>query len=124
MSGRKNVIKSNKVVSAGSLAGDYTSPVTIVQYLDNIGIQLNVSGTPVGDFEVQFSGDYAVNEAGYVTNAGNWIPVDFGSSVSVSGSPDFIYLDLNQMPGPAMRVFYDRTSGTGSVDMYVTAKEI
>lgn len=134
MSGRKSNLKQFKVVSAGNMAlTSITSPVTAIEQLDNLGVQFNWTGSPVGTFQVQVSADYAQDTQGNVTNTGNWVAVPLNyllSGVSTSattvptsaGSP--IYLDLNQLSAPWMRSVYTKSSGTGSVDMWVTGKMI
>lgn len=123
MSGRKNNLQSYQIITAGDMSADITSAVTNIQTLDNIGIQLNWTGSPVGVFEVQVSIDYAQDNFGNVINAGHWTPIDFQVGPSTTdGSP--IYLDLNQLSAPWIRTFYDRTSGTGTLSAYITAKMI
>jgi hypothetical protein len=112
-----------------------TSSAVNIQFMDNVGVQLNFSGSPVGTFQVQVSADYAFDEIGNVTveNSGNWTPVTlsyllggtltFATSVPTSqGSP--IYLDLNQLSAPWLRVVYTNSSGSGTLNCFVTGKEI
>ena len=131
---RKNILKQFKIVDAGDMSqASITSAVTCIQFLDNVGIQLNFSGAPVGDFEIQVSADYEQNPNGSVINAGNWAPLalsylsggsfvdSFDIPTSV-GSP--IYLDLNQLSAPFIRIVYTKTSGSGSLDAFITAKMV
>lgn len=133
MSGRKNNIKQYQSVVNASMASNVTSPVTDVQFLDNIGIQLDFSGAPVGNFQVQVSADYSQDMNGNVQNVGSWVPLiltyfngsTFTSSPNVPtsvGSP--IYLDLNQLSTPYIRIMYISTSGSGTLNAYLTAKMI
>lgn len=117
-----NLLESFKVVSAGSLGANYTSPAIETAQQDNIGLQMNWTGTPTGVFSIQISMDYAQDYMGNVTNAGNWATIV--NSITAVGSADVAYVDLNQMSAPYVRVVYTRTSGTGAVDIYVTSKGI
>lgn len=126
MSGRKNSLLSFKIVSAGdqSLA-TVTSTITSIEFLDNIGIQVNIlTGTASGAFDVQISGDHReVN--GNVTVAGSWISLGTPYTATVtSGSPANIYFDLNQLSAPYVRLLYTKSSGTGTFDAFVVGKMI
>lgn len=134
MSGRKNNLKQFQNIVNGDMSqASITSPVTSIQWLDNVGIQLNFSGAPVGSFEIQVSADYSQDELGNVLNAGHWIPIQLSylvggtltqaTSIPTSvGSP--IYLDLNQLSAPWVRVMYTKVSGSGSLNSFITAKMV
>lgn len=115
------------------MAASVTSPVTDIQFLDNIGIEIDFTGSPIGTFQVQVSASYSQDMNGNVQSPGAWTPILItyydgtstvtGLSVPTSvGSP--IYIDLNQLSAPFLRVVYTRSSGTGSLDCYLTAKMI
>jgi hypothetical protein len=125
MSGRKSNLKTYQALSAQSMAASFTSPVTSIINQDNLAIQLNFTGAPVGSFVVEVSSDYSNDQASNgspVINAGNWIALTLDGSPSAAGSADQIFIDLNQIPAPFIRVRYVRTSGTGSCDMFITTK--
>lgn len=109
MSSRKNNLLAYQNITAAAMNQDITSDVTNVQFLDNIAIQLNFSGNPTGTFAVEMSIDYAQDFQGNVTNAGNWIALSLNPPPVASGSADSIYLDLNQLAGPWIRVSYTNT---------------
>lgn len=107
------------------MAGDITSAVTNIQHMDNIGIQLNFTGSaPVGTFTVEVSIDYEQDDQGNVITAGNWISVTLDPIPAAAGAADNIYIDLNQLSAPWIRVKYDRDSGTGTLNGYITGKMI
>lgn len=106
------------------MGGNVTGAVTNIQYLDNIGIQLNFTGTPVGTFHVQVSADYDQTAEGEVVSAGNWINMTLSPPPIASGSPDQIYIDILPTSAPWIRVVYTRTSGTGTLNGFITAKMI
>lgn len=125
MGSTKNVLKTYHAITNGDMSGDITSPVTSTQFLDNIGIQLNFTGTPTGTFQIQYSADYNQDSQGNVINAGNWITNSLITPTpAASGSADQIYIDLTQISSPWVRVKYVRTSGTGTLNMYITAKMV
>lgn len=133
MSRKNNLLKYPTIVNGDMSTASITSLITNIQFLDNVGVQLNFSGAPVGNFEVQVSADHAQDNEGNVTVAGSWAPIPLAYFLSPSmavnidiptsvGSP--IYLDLNQLSAPYIRVVYTRTSGTGTLNAYITCKTI
>lgn len=122
MSSRKNTLLKFQTITNGDMStAAITSSVTSIQFLDNIGVQVNWTGTaPVGTIAVQVSADYAADEFGNVTNAGNWFTLPV--SPAVSGGTGSVYVDLNQMSAPWLRVVYTKTSGTGTLNAFITAK--
>lgn len=131
---RKNNLRLFKTVDAGDMsAASITSQITSIQFLDNVGIQINFTGAPVGIFQVEVSADHAQDLNENVTVIGQWTPIllsykSGGVMVTENfvptsvGSP--IYLDLNQLSAPYIRLVYTRTSGTGVMDAFITAKLI
>lgn len=123
MSGRKNTLLKYKLLSAASMAANITSAATNIQHLDNIGIQANiVSGSPTGVIQVQVSADYAEDTEHNVLDAGHWVDLTPAQQSITAGSPAQTYFDLNQLSSPWVRVVYTRTSGSGSLDVFITAK--
>jgi hypothetical protein len=118
--GRKSNLLKYQVITEGDLSDDLTSLVTNIQFLDNIGYQLNITGSPTGTFSVEVSIDYAQDNNGNVKNEGNWI--ELTSEGITAGSPAKVYFDLNQLSAPWIRVSYVRSGGTGSVDAFITGK--
>lgn len=105
------------------MSGDLTSTITNIQYLDNIGLQLVFTGTPTGSFFVDVSIDHSQSPpTETVTNNGTWTPITFTSSPVASGAAGNIYIDLNQLSAPWLRVRYVRDSGSGTLNAYVAAK--
>jgi hypothetical protein len=123
MSGRKTSITRFQVISNGSAAGNLTSAITNIETLDNIGYQINITGSPSGTFYPQVSADYAQDNNGNVLNAGNWVSLTLSPSLTVaSGSPNVLYADLNQLSAPWLRLVFVQTGGTGTVNAFITAK--
>lgn len=123
----KQVLKPYKVISAGNMAlASLTSSISSIQGVDNVGYQVNFSGSPVGTFDVQVSMDYqpGLSPNDQPANAGNWISLPLSTAITASGSAGSAYIDLNQLSSPYIRIVYTRTSGTGSLDAYIVAKAI
>lgn len=124
MSGRKNALLKFQSVTNGDMSGNITSAVTNIEYVDNIGLQFNFTGSPTGTFAVEVSIDYARDAQGNVTNAGNWVPITFSSPPIASGAAGQVYIDMNQLSAPWIRSRYAATSGTGSLNAFITAKMV
>lgn len=124
MSGRKGTLNNFKIVDAGDISGDVTSAVTNIQFMDNIGIQMNFEGDAEGTFYVQISADYQQNAQGVVTNAGNWVNLVLDPVPAATGSGGNIFVDMTQLSAPWIRLFYEADTGTGSLDAFIVGKMI
>lgn len=134
MSGRKSNLQKFQCITSGNMASaSLTSTVSSIEFLDDIGYQFNWTGSPVGTIAIQVSIDHAQDAQGNVTVAGNWVPLTFtywnGSSfvtdVSIPtsvGSP--LYIDLALLSAPWIRAVYTKTSGTGTLNAFLTAKMV
>lgn len=119
-----NLLKPVTIINAVSMASSITSSVVEIKNQDNIGIQLNWTGTPVGTFAVQVSSDYLQDTEGNVMNAGNWITLPISPSIAAAGSADSAFVDVNQTSAQYMRVVYTRTSGTGTLTGIAVGKGV
>ena len=126
---RKSNLKQFNTIANGDMSlPTITSAVTNIEFLDNIGVQLEWSGAPVGIFQIQVSIDYNQDSFGNVLNAGTWVPIIFPSPISgsdiptSSGSP--IYIDMNQLSAPWIRVVYNGASGTGTLNAWIAGKMV
>ena len=124
MSGRKNQLKPFHILKDVSMGANITSAVVGIPYLDNIAVQLNFTGTPTGTFEIQVSLDYDQDNQQNILNAGTWVPMTLSPSPIANGSSDKIVIELNQLGSPWLRIVYNRTSGSGTLNAYITAKMI
>jgi hypothetical protein len=123
---RKNVLASFQAITSGSMTGTSTITGTVVniQYMDNIGVQFVWTGTAVGTFYVDVSADHRQDANGNVTNTGTWIPMSFSTTPVASGTASSIYLDINQVSSPWIRPRYVNASSTGTLNAWVTGKEV
>lgn len=113
---RKNLIPSFKLIDAEAMDGNITSEVVNVQNMDIASIHLawSAGSTPVGTVTVQ-----ARNGA-----SDTWYDLDFGSAISVSGNSGDHQIILSEMPFTDIKVTYTRSSGDGTLNGYITAKQI
>lgn len=126
----KNTLSNFKIVSAGDQSQTtVTSSVTNIQYLDDIGIQVNIlTGTASGTFDVQISGDHKeVN--GNVTVAGTWNKLGTPYTATLtsgvfSDSTASVYFDLFGLSASYIRLLYTKSSGTGTFDAFIVGKSI
>jgi hypothetical protein len=125
MSSRKNTLKKFQNITNGDLSADITSKVTNIQYLDNICVQLNaVTSDATGTFSVEVSADYEQDDLGNVVNAGNWTAIELPSVPTLAGVDTTIFIDLNQLSAPWVRVAYKNGGGgqSGTVQGFISGK--
>lgn len=123
---RKNVVPYH-LLRSQSLASSFTSPVTTVNYMDNISYEIDIITTDsVGSFAVEVSNSYQVdNTTGTVINAGTWAQLNLGGTPVVNATNDSIIINLNQIPYNAVRLSYTaNTPGTGTCEAYLLARQI
>lgn len=118
MSG-KNSTHAYQLITNASMAGNVTSSPTDVQYSDNIGIQLVFTGTPTGTFFIQGSVNYDER-----LGTGDWSNLKFSLDPAANGSADNHLINLNQIPYKKIRVFYSRTSGSGTLNGWIMKRMI
>lgn len=113
MSGRKNTLPPIYIISSGDMSGNLTSSVTNVQYLDFVCIEAVITGTSTGSLDVQVSNDQT-----------NWVslPLDPPPTIT-SGSPNPIMIQITQEVAPYIRVVYTASSGTGTLNVTLTARQ-
>lgn len=117
------------VITSGSMAGDLTSDVTVLQSLSRFSYQVTWTGTtPVGTLSVLGSNDYSLNPDGSVLNAGTWTAITLdvdgqpSSTVDVSGNSGSGILNVTDLNCYAVKLFYDRSSGTGTLNAVINAR--
>lgn len=121
---RKNVLERYQSVSGGDMSGAITTPVTSIKFLDNVLMEFVSSGAPDGAYSVEVSADYQQDLEGNVLNAGNWVALDLSPvpNINAAGS---VMIDMNQLPAPFIRAVWTPNVGSvGTLDVYITAKEI
>lgn len=114
--GNKRVVYELPLIVGGAMTGTstLTSPVTNIQQLDNMGLQVSWTGTPTGIFTVQCSNDGV-----------NFIALTFNPAiVQPAGAPGSFLVDLNQVPFLWMIVEYVNSSGMGALSVIMSGKDV
>lgn len=112
---RKHLIYSYKFFDNQVVSTDVTSSSTTVAQLDNASIDFSwSSSTFVGTLQVQ------------VKNGENadWRNLEFSSAITISGTTGSHEIILLLMPFTDLRLFIDRTSGTGTFKAVITSKSV
>lgn len=105
---RKNRVTHQNITDGDMSQTTVTSSVTSIQFLDNIGIQLNATGDNIeGTAHVQVSADYNQDFMGNVTSAGNWVTMStLDTTITAAGSS---YIDITQLSAPWIRLQFENT---------------
>lgn len=120
MSGRKNVLMPKRIIVDGDMSGDLDSIVLSSQFQDNVGLQVEWSGSPTGTITVEASVDYDP-----IDQSGTFYALTFNPTLTQpAGVADGYLINLNQLPFSYYKVAYARTGGTGTLNVYTTSKEI
>ena len=109
----KNWLPVYPIVVNGDMSTTITSSDTTIKYTDNVGIQAVFTGTPTGTFSVQVSNDQV-----------NWDSITFSSAPVAVGAAGSVYMDVNQMSAPYIRLVYTPVSGNGTLNATITAKAV
>ena len=110
----KAIMQPYQVVIDGDMSADITSAESTVNYSDNAGYQIVWTGAPVGTFSVEVT-----------INGTAWEALTFSPVLTApAGVPGSFVIDLNQLPFLKTRIKYTRTSGTGTLNVWVMAKRL
>jgi hypothetical protein len=119
-----NILRTFQLVTDGAISADFTSPAMDIKQQDNVGVQLKWTGDLSGEFRVEVSIDHQEDSQKNVRVAGNWVALTLNPAITAAGAPDDAYIDLNQLSAPYMRVIFDRTSGTGVLNVNISLKGV
>lgn len=105
-----------QLFSAAVMSGTstLTSQTFNAQNLDNIGIQVDWTGIPVGTISVLGSIDNVTFHA-FTFNPALAQP---------NGTASGYLISLNQIPFPYIKLQYVNTSGTGALNAFLSAKDL
>ena len=112
------------MITNGDMSGSITSSVTIIQKLPTVSYDISWSGTsPIGSMSVQVSNTYSENSDGSVRNPGNWTTVPLGTNTTnVNTNTGNGFIDIDVIGAYAIRLVYNRTSGTGTMQAVINGK--
>lgn len=106
MSGRKNVLFPFQLITSHSLAADFSSDATNIQFLDNVGIQLEWTSGGTGRFDIEVSLNHKEITPNGTTVAGTWEALSLSPAATVNAEAGGVYIDLNQLSAPWVRISY------------------
>lgn len=118
--GSKTILKPTHVMQSGGTAvsvsgtSTYTSLPINIKNTDNVGLQLVWTGTPTGTFTILHSPD------GVLYDSITLSPL----ITQPAGSAGHWSVVLQQDPFQWVKVQYVNASGSGTVDVIVTAKDL
>lgn len=116
------ILSPHIVINGQSMASSVTSEVTIIQNISGIGYDISWTGTPVGTFDVQVSNSYEQDAAGNLKVTGNWTSIPLDPTPAAAGSAGNGFINLIAMTGFAVRLVYNRTSGSGTLNAEICGK--
>lgn len=112
MSGRKNIINAHRIIIDGNMASNITSEAVDVSRMDNISVEAIYTGSPNGTLTLQGS-----------NSKENWASVNTSENIAISSASNDIMVFANYAFKWA-RVVYTASSGSGTLNCYLTAKEL
>ena len=122
----KTILKPYQILKNQDMTTSFVSNPTSIQITDNTAYELVWSGTPAGIFNVQVSLDYAPGTGpnSLPINPGNWTNITLSTPVVASGTSNYAFIEISQSSSAYIRISYTATSGTGTVNGYVSGKSI
>jgi hypothetical protein len=104
-----------------SLAANFITAPTIIDFQDNIAYQINIiTSNSTGTFTVQASLDYDQR-----LGTGNFADLTLNAIPTVAAANDTFLINLNQLPFRAIRLSYSSTiAGTGTCKIIIMAKVV
>jgi hypothetical protein len=122
--GRKNVVRSYKMLDAVSLSTDQASAATNVLNLDYASIQVIWSGggSPVGTITIQ--GTNIDPDLPTFSSTTDWSTLELSGTVSVSGNSGNHSIIFEQLPFHSIRFVYTRSTGTATLSAHLSSKTV
>ena len=126
MSSTKRVLRPYRVIDGGNMGSDITGAETNIQFLDYVSLTVEWSGSaPVGVLNVEVLKIESERNAALGIDV--WKKLDFGGAIGtdipISGATGSHEIIINETASPKIRCFFDRTSGTGTLNVTLVGKE-
>lgn len=104
-------IFSTQLLDGGDMSADVTSSEAGLDHMEMAAIHAKWSGSsPTGSLIVQAT-----------VNGTDWVAVSTDTTLAVTATGEKIF-HLSNIGYRKCRVFWDKTSGTGSLDVWISAK--
>jgi hypothetical protein len=121
MSSGKKLITPFRLIQSGNMATNITGAEVRCAHQDSAIAYIEWTGTsPIGVIGFEF---LEVDADRSPTEVKIWKPVDFGSTIAVSGNSGSHQLVFSVLPFFALRPVYTATSGIGTLSVTFAAKE-
>jgi len=102
------------VATSVSGTSTYTSAITDINQMHNIGLDVRYAGTMTGTLSVTCSNDGVV-----------FTPLSFPTPPTQPSGTDLnILINLNQIPWQYIQLSYTNASGSGTIISYMTSKDL
>lgn len=95
-----------------SMATNLTSAIEVMKGFDYVGVQFIYTGTPTGSFFVDISMDES-----------NWTELPISPTPAATGAAGNQFVEIGIKSAAFLRARYVRTSGTGSLTIYVSQRK-
>jgi hypothetical protein len=102
-------IIDEKIIDAGVMTADILSVEVDARPIYTLGLYAKWTGAPTGSLKLQGS-----------ANGVDWFDLETATALAGSGGEKVFSLD--GIPWKLVRVFYDFTSGTGALDVWLNSK--
>lgn len=122
--GDPDSIYANSKTVEGDMSADIVGPVMILDKVDQLGFQVKwTSANAVGVISVQVSNDPMLAQPNIDPDDAQWDSITFDPTLTQPNSDNGQYMiNMALAPFSYARVFYDRTSGTGTLQVIASAK--
>lgn len=125
----KNIAQPFNIFNSVSVSATqtFTSSNSSVKYLDTVGYQFNLSGTPTGVLQINGSLDYnpVLPQSADPINgslSGTWTTI---ASVSVSsGTPSPVFFNMNQLGFAWIQSQFISSTATGTLSGWICGKSL
>lgn len=112
------------MIVLGDMSANVISEITDVKNLDNATIRVtwDTAGTPIGELRVQVLQEKDATSA--ENDELNWFDLDFGDTLTIDNTETEHQIIFTQLPFDKIRLQYFRTSGTGTMNAKISAKQV
>ncbi len=115
------IIQPTWVIQNADMSTDIVSEPISARWQLGVFIQLIFTGDPVGDFFVETSLNYNPPIVDSADNA-TWSPLRLSPSPTAAGEAADHGIDITITSAPWIRIRYAATSGSGTLNAYLSAK--